>query len=154
MSGPLYDLLLVAHVLCAVIGFSALLATGAYARAVRASEDPFGSEQLLRYFRPGHNLASFALYLVPLFGLGLILRAGHGIWSKPFVGIGLGIWLVAVGLATSTLLPAERAISNALGGDRTAAEELDSLCRRCEKAAGAIGLCFVGALFVMIIQPG
>lgn len=194
---PLYDLVVVLHVLAAVVGFGALLATGSYAGAARRSGARHASPAVLRYFRPGSNLASAALYLVPVFGL-LLLDLDH--WqdaSAPYPWVGLFLWLLATGIASAVLWPSEREIQQLLErpdddavsvprlgppgsvsppgsvpgsgsvppvpgwpvpppvpGRLDDDEALALACRRCERAAAVTSLCFVVALFFMVVQPG
>ncbi len=157
LSNPWYATVVVFHVLFAVVGFGALGLTGAYARLVRVSLDPSQSPVLKRYFRPAKNLGARAIYLVPIFGaiaLGFSPDVHH---LFPYIGI--GIWLIATGVASGVLWPAEAKIQRFMNADPSSGEspldreELSVLARRCERAAMVTSLCFVVALVVMIAQP-
>lgn len=163
---PLYGAVVVLHVLAAVFGFGSLLATGSYARAAALTGATRASPAVRRYFRPGRNLAGLALYAVPLLGVALLALGHFKDAAVPYPWVGLFLWLVATGLATGTLWPAEKAIQEALASEEApegASEEapegegadaaLLAACRRCERAAALTSVCFVVALFFMVVQP-
>lgn len=157
LSNPWYALVVIIHVLVAVIGFGALGMTGAYARLVSVSSDPFHSPGAQRYFRRGKNIGARAIYLVPVFG-GIALGFSHDT-HRLFPYFGLFLWLAATGIASAMLWPAEAKIQQIISRyDRETSaiadrEALLRLARRCERAAMATSLCFVIALVVMIAQP-
>jgi uncharacterized membrane protein len=157
-----YVSLILAHALCALIGFGALTATGAYAQAVRGSRDPFSNETLRRYFRPGHNVASATIVAVPILG-GCLLVAQHGQdVHLAYPWIGLACWLVAATIAATVVWPNERRLQRMLAGeangqlDDTSSDRrgpLDTVAKRCFAGASVTTACFVVAVVVMLIQP-
>lgn len=162
MTSPGYVVLMLAHALCALIGFGALGTTGAYAQAVTKSENPYNSEVLKRYFRPGHNLAATTIGAVPLLG-GALLIVRHGADAHLlYPWIGLGLWCIAAGIASVVIWPAEHELQQLLRdgrpidqgvpsrGERT---ELDRVARRCLLGATLTTICFLAAFVVMIAQP-
>ena len=76
-TGAVYTTLLMAHVLCAVVGFGTMVVTGTQAARARRGPSAAGAEGVRRYFRPGVNWAGRALYGVPVFGFWL-LAASRG----------------------------------------------------------------------------
>ena len=155
MTGPLYDMVLAAHVLAAVVGFGALGASGAFAAAARRSADPWSDAALVRYFAPGRNWAARVVLLVPVLGATL-LALGHGRdVPYPWPWIGLATWTTATGIASSVLWPAERAIQRLLSAPARDARSgaLAAAARRAERAATATSLAFAAAVVVMIWQP-
>jgi hypothetical protein len=155
-----YVALIIAHALCALIGFGALAATGAYAQAVRNSRDPFSSAALRRYFRPGHNVASATIVAVPILG-GCLLVAQHGRdVHLAYPWIGLACWSVAAATAVGLVWPAERKLQGMLTGREAAAdvagvrrEALLTAARRCRTGASITTVCFLVAVAVMLLQP-
>ena len=114
-----YVVLILAHALCALIGFGALAATGAYAQAVRAARDPFSSEALRRFFRPGHNIAAATIVAVPILGACLLV-AQHGQDAHlAYPWIGLGCWSVAAIVAATVIWPSERRLQGLLAWRET-----------------------------------
>lgn len=155
VTGPLYDLVLVAHVLAAVVGFGALGASGASAAAVRRSPDPWSEPSLARYFAPGRNWASRSVLLVPVLGATLLALGHFRDAPMPWPWIGLGIWAAAVAVASGGLWPAERAIQGLLASPPTdaARDAVASSARRAERSAAVTSLAFAAAVVVMVWQP-
>ena len=156
VNDPVFDLVLGLHVLCAVAGFGALGATGAYASAARRSPDPSASASLARFFSPGRNWGARAVLAVPVFGAGL-LAIGHDA-GRAYPWIGLAVWFAATGIASAVVWPGERGLQRLFAEGAAVPEgriaELRALAARVERGAAATSLCFVLALVVMIAQPG
>ena len=156
-TGALYSTLVVAHVLCAVVGFGAVVLTGVQAARARGGPSAPGAEGVRRYFRPGTNWAGRLVYGVPAFGFASIAASG-GVWSPrdDFVVVGLVLWSVAALLAELVAWPGERRIQSLVtvswDGPRQGSE-LDRLCRRVRAAAVAVAGLFVVAVVVMVARP-
>ncbi len=157
-TGVLYTSLLLLHVLCAVVGFGTMVATGVQAARARRGPSGPGSEGVRRYFRPGVNWAGRALYGVPVFGFSLIaasqgaFRTGDG-----FVVIGLVIWLTATLVAEALVWPGERRIQVELpaswGDEGDGARALDRECRRVAISAAVLAVLFLAATVIMVGKP-
>jgi hypothetical protein len=161
VSGPAYDLLLVAHVLVALVGFGAIAVAGLAASSSRRCEDPANDASARRFFSPGRDWPARMILLVPVLGLGLLFGGDRSAASAAWPWIGLCIWLVAAGIASGICWPAEQAAQEALREVVVSNEqdraplvaEFRASCRRMEAATGAISVCFVAAVVVMIVQP-
>jgi hypothetical protein len=115
-TGPAYSVVLIAHVLCAVVGFGAIGLTGAQAWRARLGPDAPSAESVRRYFRPGTNWAARLLYGVPVFGFVLLAMSKGAFDARDaWVTAGLLIWLTAALTAEMVVWPGERAIQEALG---------------------------------------
>jgi uncharacterized membrane protein len=70
-------------------------------------------EALARYFRPGVNWAGRTLFLVPVFGVALLLMSG-GRWglSDTWVSTGLAGWALVALVAEGALWPEERRLQD------------------------------------------
>jgi hypothetical protein len=157
VSAVLFDLGVVAHVGAAVVGYGALGATAVHGDRAARSARPREVVSLRRYFRPGRNWAARAVLLVPVLG-GLLLGLGdRGAIARPWPWIGLGAWTVTAALASAVVWPAERklqayfALPEPVSADATAAARRAG--RRASLAGGAIALCFLVAVVVMVGQP-
>ncbi len=151
-----FDLLLIAHVTCAIVGFGALVTSGVQAARLGRVDPVSAPPALRRYFAPGVNWAGRVLYGVPVFGFLLLadssgrLRAGD-----PWVIAGLALWGTAAVVAETVLWPAERRIQAVLagpgqaGGRRVLARD----CRLVAGLGGAVGLVFVVATVLMVARP-
>jgi hypothetical protein len=161
VSGPAYDLLLVAHVAVALVGFGAIAVAGLAASTSRRCEDPANDLATRRFFKPGRDWPARAILLVPVLGLALLYGGDRSDVGSAWPWIGLGIWVAAVGIASGVCWPAERAAQQTLealtGAPADARASLvaqfRASCRRMELATGAISVCFLAAVAVMIFQP-
>jgi hypothetical protein len=161
VNGPAYDLLLVAHVASALVGFGAIAAGGVAAASSQGCDDPANDTSVRRFFKRGRDWPARMIFLVPVLGLILLFGGPRSDQRAAWPWIGLCIWIVAVGVASGICWPAERAAQEALseltgapGEDGTSlVAEFRASCRRMELATGAISVCFVAAVAVMIIQP-
>jgi uncharacterized membrane protein len=156
-TGAAYTILLMLHVLCALVGFGTVVATGVQAARARRGPSAPGAAAVLRYFRPGVNWAGRALYGVPVFGFSL-LAASNGAFSSGdgFVVVGLLIWIVTALMAEVMVWPGERRIQVELidGWDEgRTTPALDRDCRRVTAAAVVVALLFVLATVFMIGKP-
>lgn len=156
-TGALYTILLMAHVLCAVVGFGTMVATGAQAARARRGPAAAGSDGVRRYFRPGVNWAGRVLYGVPVFGF-FLLGASQGAFSAGdgFVVVGLVLWFVAAGLAEAVVWPGERRIQVGVTQrwDETGTDPaLERECRRVAGSAAVLAVVFVAATVIMIGKP-
>jgi hypothetical protein len=160
-TGAVYTILLMAHVLCAVVGFGTMVATGAQAARARRGPSAPGADGVRRYFRPGVNWVGRTLYGVPVFGFAL-LAASRGAFSggDAFVVVGLVMWLAAAGLAEAVVWPGERRIQVGLtegwgdpAPDPALDPALDSTCAQVAAAAAVLAVLFVAATVVMVGKP-
>lgn len=146
-----YDIVLLAHVLSALVGFGAVAVAGGFAHVLgRSGPDP---ESVRRYYRPGVNWAGRVLFLVPVLGVGLVAM-GHGEWSfsDGWILAGFVLW-AAVGVgAEMALWPAERRLQEAVR-DGAPPESVRSRCRAVVAMAAAGDVVLVVAGVVMVAKP-
>jgi uncharacterized membrane protein len=152
--GAAYEVVVLAHVLAAVIGFGAVGVAGAYAMVLGRRGPP--SESVVRYYRPGVNWAGRILFVVPILGFVLIGMShgpnGYGL-ADAWVMIGLALWALAALAAEMVLWPTERELQQ-----RVAAGDWDdaahqSLTRRVVWTSVALTVVFVAAMVIMVAKP-
>lgn len=161
VSRPVYDIVLVAHVAAALIGFGAIAAGGLAASAARRASDPASDDGIRRFFKRAPDWPARAIFLVPVLGLILLLGGDRAAMGDPWPWIGLGLWVVAAGVATAQCWPAERRAQEALAAlcepvpcpSEVQLRQFRDACQRMELAVGAISVCFVAAILVMVLQP-
>lgn len=146
-----YDIVLLAHILSALVGFGAVVVAGGFAHALSRSGPD--SEPVRRYYRPGVNWAGRVLFLVPVLGV-ILVALSHGEWSYSdgWIMAGLGLWAVAGVGAEMALWPAERRLQEAV---RDGAD-IDSVGPDCRAvvAMAAVGFAIlVGASVLMVAKP-
>ncbi len=154
---PAYDIVLLAHVLSALIGFGAVVVAGGYALALRRSGPDNGAVR--RYYRPGVNWAGRILFLVPVLGVALIAMShGRFTYSDGWIGLGLVLWVFAALVAEMALWPTERQLQTVVADPTptTAAltdNELGRLCLRVALWAALLLVVAVVAVVVMVAKP-
>ena len=165
-DGALFDIVLLLHVVCVVVGLVTTVtaaATAARLRRLLGASVPL-PDPVRRYFRPGVNWAGRSVWGIPVFGFALLgLSQGAYGWRDGWVMGGLTIFVVIAFLAEGVLWPAERRVQvgvGALGGPAaaTGAERGDpvDLVRDAslmvQTATAAAVLLLVGTV-LMIAQP-
>jgi hypothetical protein len=152
--GAGYEVVVLAHVLAAVIGFGAVAVSGAYA-LVLARRGPVG-ESVVRYYRPGVNWAGRILFLVPILGFVLIGMShgpgGYG-FSDGWVMIGLALWAVAALAAEMVLWPTERELQQLVAEGVWEGSAHRSMTLRVAWTSAALTVIFVAATVVMVAKP-
>ncbi|MGH9101441.1 MAG: hypothetical protein ACRDYD_00425 [Acidimicrobiales bacterium] len=166
-----YDLVLLVHVLVGLVGFGSVAATGVLAYQARLGAAP--SERVLRYFRPGPNLAARALYLVPVLGLALVGMSGdRATLHQAWLLAASGLWLAAAIVARAVVWPAEATLQRLLAGQPEGARAPSQVpatpqvratpqgsagvwaaARRAERGAALVEVAYVAAFVLMVAQP-
>jgi uncharacterized membrane protein len=146
-----YDLVLLAHVLTALGGLGAVVVAGAYALALHRAGP--ASEPVRRYYRPGVNWPGRVIFLVPVFGVVLVVMS-HGDWkfSDGWLTTGLILWVFIAVVAEMVLWPAERRIQAAVS-DSSSVPSLRSQCLRVEAMAAVLTVALIVATVVMTAKP-
>ena len=166
-SGAAYDVVLLLHVACVVVGIVTVVTAAATARRLgrlARSAAPL-PETLRRYFRPGVNWAGRMIYGIPVFGFAL-LGMSHGAYvvTDGWVMSGLILFVVLAALAECVLWPAERRLQQAVAvagtqssGPETGVPALSGAvtadAARMERAASGALVLLVAATVLMIAQP-
>jgi uncharacterized membrane protein len=153
--GAGYEVVVLAHVLAAVIGFGAVGVAGAYA-LVLGRRGPT-SESVVRYYRPGVNWAGRVLFVVPILGFVLIgmsssTPGGYAL-SDGWVMVGLLLWAVAALAAEMVLWPTERGLQQLVATGEWEESAHRSLTRRMAWTSGVLMGIFVAAMVVMVAKP-
>src|SRR5580704_530829 len=119
-DGPAFDIVLLLHVACVVVGLvttATAAATASRLRRLLGSPLPL-PEPLRRYFRPGVNWAGRTVYGIPVFGFALVaMSQGAYALGDGWVLGGLAIFAALVLVGEGVLWPAERRLQVALAAD-------------------------------------
>ena len=160
-DGAAFDIVLLLHVGCVVVGLVTTAAAAATANRLRRlmrTSAPL-PEPLRRYFRPGINWAGRTMYGIPLFGFALLAMSqdAYALGDGWVLG-GLGVFAVVALLAEGVLWPAERRLQRALGsldavGDPSGADDLARDASSMARAAEAVLVLLVIGIVLMISQP-
>jgi hypothetical protein len=154
--GAGFDLLLLAHVACVIVGLGAIVVSGIQSlRLLALPADSPVPPTLLRYFAPGVNWVGRTLYGVPVFGFALLAASGGAFGlGDEWVVLGLTLWAVAAGCADGLLWPSERRIQAALAGSEAAEPAtLRSAARTIAAVAALLVVLLITATVLMVAQP-
>jgi hypothetical protein len=159
-DGPAFDIVLILHVGCVVVGLVTLVASTATATRLRQllqSSAPFPNA-VARYFRPGVNWAGRSVYGIPLFGF-LLLALSQGAFSlgEGWITAGLTIFVGVVVVTEGSLWPAERRLQVSLAtlreGDAPAGDSALHDAGVMARAASVALLLLVAGSVLMVAQP-
>jgi hypothetical protein len=116
-QGAAFDIVLLLHVACVVVGLVTAItaaATAARLRRLLLAAAPL-PEALRRYFRPGVNWAGRTIYGIPVFGFALLaMSQGAYALRDGWVLGGLALFTAVALVAEGVLWPAERRLQVAL----------------------------------------
>jgi hypothetical protein len=159
-TGAAFDIVLLLHVACVVVGLATTVASAATASRMKTLTEravPL-PETVARYFAPGVNWAGRAMYGVPVFGFAL-LAMSRGVYalSDGWVLGGLAIFVVLAFVAEGVLWPTERRLQGALAevlAQKVPADPsvLTDLKTMNVSAVASVVLLVVGSV-LMVLQP-
>ena len=154
-QGAAYDVVLIFHVGCVVVGIATTVTAATTAgrlRRVLGSAAPL-PETLRRYFRPGVNWAGRTVYGIPVFGFALLgMSRGAFALTDAWVLGGLVVFVALALVSEVVLWPAERRIQANLAEGATAGVAESSAIVMARAAGVALVLLLVGTV-LMIAQP-
>jgi uncharacterized membrane protein len=161
-DGAAFDIVLLLHLACAVVGLVTTVAAAATAtrlrRVLRAST-PL-PEPLGRYFRPGVNWAGRTIYGIPVFGFALLaMSRGAYALGDSWVLAGLVLFVAVALLAEGVLWPAERRLQAAVAaaGPSTAplpgTGSVEGDATLMVRSAGVALVLLIAGMVVMVAQP-
>jgi len=157
-DGPAFDVVLILHVGCVVVGLATTLAGAANAARLRTllgTATPL-PDAVRRYFRPGVNWAGRSIYGIPIFGF-VLLALSHGAYGlrDGWVLGGLTILVGLVLIAEGVLWPAERRlqVSLATPGGAVAEESVRREAGAMMAAAIVTVVLLVAGSALMVAQP-
>jgi hypothetical protein len=159
-DGPAFDIVLLLHVGCVVVGLvttATAAATATRLRRLLGSPLPL-PEPLRRYFRPGVNWAGRTVYGIPVFGFALIaMSQGAYALGDGWVLGGLIIFAALVLVGEGVLWPAEQRLQLALAADDAEApqsrESLNHDATSMSRAAVVALVLLVAGTVLMLAQP-
>ena len=159
-DGAAFDIVLLLHVACVVVGLvttATAAATASRLRRLLGSPLPL-PEPLRRYFRPGFNWAGRTVYGIPVFGFALIaMSQGAYALAQGWVVGGLALFGGVALVGEGVLWPAERRLQVALTAadpdPSTSAESLDGDVVSMSRAAVAALVLLIAGTVLMVAQP-
>jgi hypothetical protein len=159
-DGAAFDIVLLLHVACVVVG---LVTTGTAAATASRLRRLLGSplplpETLRRYFRPGINWAGRTVYGIPVFGFALLaMSRGAYELRQGWVLGGLAIFAAVALLGEGALWPAEQRLQSALAPSDVAPDpgelSLHHDASVMARAAAAALVLLLAGTVLMVAQP-
>jgi uncharacterized membrane protein len=157
-----YNLVLLLHILCAIVGFGGVILNGVY--AARARQLP--PEQNLAVMEVNSfvsmKVAEIFIYLVPVFGLGLVSMGDWG-WGSLWIWLSIVLYVVSLGVSHGALMPTvERmldlqrelvAAGPPAGGPPPQAAQLEAMGKKVGGLSMVLNLSLVAILVLMIWKP-
>jgi hypothetical protein len=159
-TGAAFDVVLLLHVACVVVGIGSVVVGGLQARRLqRAGAGPVPAD-LRGYFAPGPNWAGRVLYGVPIFGFVLLgMSDGFFELADGWILYGFVLWILAIAVAEGVLWPTERRIRTAVaaarpdGPDDELASAVGDECRQVVWLSAGLVVVLVLATVLMVAQP-
>jgi hypothetical protein len=160
----LFKVLLVLHVLSAIVGLGGVLLNGIYAAEVQKRPGAPGRAVSEANYAVS-NIAEKMIYLIPVFGI-LLVIASDGVieFSMTFVWLSLVLFIVAIGISHSILIPGHKRINALLlemeqgpppvGGPPPQVTEIQAIGKKQAGTAMFLDLLLVAILVLMVWQPG
>jgi hypothetical protein len=157
-DGAAFDIVLLLHVGCVVVGLvttATAAATATRLRRLLGSPVPL-PEPLRRYFAPGTNWAGRTVYGIPVFGFAL-LALSRGVYTlgQGWVLGGLALFAGAALVGEGVMWPAERRLQVALTSTDVPppVESLDQDAAAMSRAATTALVLLVAGTVLMVAQP-
>jgi uncharacterized membrane protein len=163
VGSGLYRTLLVCHILTAIVGLGAVMLNGIYAAQAQKRPGSAGRAVSEANYFVSH-IGEFFIYAIPVFGILLVLDSDK-VWkfSQTWIWLALLIYVVAIGISHSILIPGHKKINAlmaemetvpAAGGPPPQAAELQSIGKRMAAAGAMLNVVVVIFLVLMIWKPG
>jgi len=162
-TSGIFKLLLVLHILSAIVGLGAVMLNGLYGAQAQKRPGPPGRAVSEANFAVS-NVAEKVIYLIPVFGILLVLASDKGIdFSNTFVWVSLLLYVAAIGVSHSVLIPGHKKINALLlemeqgpapaGGPPPQVAQIEALGKRQAAAGGSLNVVVAVILVLMVWQP-
>jgi hypothetical protein len=142
-----YDLVFIVHIVAAVTTIIVFVTMRFAAMSVARGVD--AKTQAVR-FPERRNWAARSIHVLPLTGVIMSLSGGHSVsFSRPWVGVGIILYLAAAGHLEARALPEERVVASTIARDGVASRA------QGRHLVGSIDILLVliaAALVTMLVQ--
>jgi len=162
-NSGIFKLLIVLHILSAIVGIGGVTLNGLYAAQAQKRQGPTGRAVSEANYAVT-MVAEKVIYLVPVFGILLVLASDSGVkFSDTFVWLSLLLFVIALGISHSVLMPGHKKINGLLlemeqgpapvGGPPPQVAQIQALGKKQGGSAMVLDLLLVAILSLMIWQP-
>jgi hypothetical protein len=164
LNSGIFKAVLVLHILTAIVGLGAVMLNGLYASQAMKRPGPGGRAVSEANFAVS-DIAEKVIYLIPVFGILLVVSSDSAIkFSTTFVWLSLLLFIAALGVSHSVLIPGHRKINALLleveqgpapaGGPAPQLAQIEALGKRQAVAGGSLNVVVAVILILMIWKPG
>ena len=168
-SSGIYKFVLVLHILCAIVGFGAVLLNGVYGAQAKQRGGP-GGLAITEANYAVSKIGEYFIYAVFVLGFALVgMSDKQWKFSQAWLPIAVGLYIVALGIAHGVLIrghkrmivlqrelvsaPAPAGVG-AAGGPPPQVAEMEAISKRMGAAGAVNSLILVVILFMMVYKPG
>ena len=163
LNSGIFKALLVLHILSAIVGLGAVMLNGVYAAQGQKRPGPPGRAVSEANFAVT-QIAEKVIYLIPVFGILLVLASDSAIkFSYTFVWLALALYIGALGVSHSILIPGHKKINALLlemeqgpppaGGPPPQVAQIQALGKRQAAAGASLNVVVAVILILMIWKP-
>jgi uncharacterized membrane protein len=167
-----YNLVVLLHILCAIIGFGAVFLNGIYGQQMKARMQSGRGTEALGIYEANlmvSKIGEYFIYAVFVFGLGLVGLATVGdhhvySFSQTWVWLSVLLYVVGIGLSHGVLMPTVKRMGVLMremlaapppaGGPPPQATEMEGLGKKLGVVGPALNLLLVVVLILMVWKPG
>jgi uncharacterized membrane protein len=161
----LYRALLVLHIALVIVGFGGVVLNGVYGAQAKKRGGSEGLAITEANFFVSTKIAEICIYLVPLVGFALI-GVSDGVWSfsQTWVGLSIVLYVVALGITHSMILPSVKRLivlqkelvgaPPAQGGPPPQAAEMQACSQRLALASSINEVLLLVIIVLMVFKWG
>jgi Predicted integral membrane protein (DUF2269) len=163
LNSGIFKALLVLHILSAIVGLGAVMLNGIYAAQGQKRPGAPGRAISEANFAVS-QVAEKVIYLIPVFGILLVLASDHALeFSYTFVWLALALYIGALGVSHSILIPGHKKINALLlemeqsappaGGPPPQVMQIQAIGKRQAAAGASLNVVVAVILILMIWKP-
>ena len=164
----LYKTTLILHILCAIVGFGAVMLNGIYGQQVKIRLQSGRAKEALGAFEANEfvsKIGEYFIYAVFVFGLLVGLQADPIYkFSQTWLWLAMVTYIVALGISHALLFPAVKRMGVLIkevadgpppvGGPPPQAAELAEIGKKLGVLGPVLNIMLVFVLFLMVWKPG
>jgi hypothetical protein len=168
ITSTAYRIVLLLHILCAIIGFGAVILNGIYGREAKKRPGP-GGLAIAEANYTVSSIAEYFIYAVFVFGLGLV-GLSDKVWkfSQTWIWLAVVLYVIGIGVSHGVLFPSARRMkalvaemvaagpppADAPPGPPPQAAEMGQLEKKLGAASTFLHVLLVVIIGLMIWKPG
>jgi hypothetical protein len=168
IDGGFYELCLVLHILCAIIGFGAVFLNGIYGQQMKVRMQSGRGAEALGIFEANltvSKIGEYFIYAVFVFGFAL-LGLSDSVWkfSQTWIWLSIVLYVIGIGLSHGVLMPTVKRMGVLMremlagpppvGGPPPQVVEMEALGKKLAVVGPVLNLILIVILVLMVWKPG